>query len=252
MKTISKISLLLAMSMTIVVFNACRNDGPEQPTDIAVTSISLNKSTLSLTIGEERTLIATVLPENATDKTVTWRSDNEDVAIVDANGKVTAIKAGTATITAQAGEKTVTCEVSVLVYKIAEVPAVSNDKILETILAKHSGRPVFVNFWVTWCPFCNNANRTMAPLRAEMIERGVVMINITNESSPEATWLAALPDIGGIHYYLTNQQWTALRIRYQIQGFPTFMIFDRSGERTFKIAGFPGNDRMREELARVW
>ena len=40
-----------------------------------------------------------------------------------------------------------------------------------------------------------------------MKEQGVVMIYITNESSPKATWLAMLPDIGGIHYHLTNEQW---------------------------------------------
>ena len=118
MKTTLKFFFLLAMSTTIVVFNSCGNgddepNKPDEPTDIAVTSISLNKSTLSLIIGVEQTLIATILPENATNKTVTWTSNNEDVAIVDADGKITAIKAGTAIITAQAGEKTATCEVEV-------------------------------------------------------------------------------------------------------------------------------------------
>ena len=92
----------------------------------------------------------------------------------------------------------------------------------------------------------------MIPLKAEMKEQGVVMIYITNHTSPRAVWIGMLPNIGGIHYQLTAEQWAALSSRYQIRGFPTYMIFDKTGERTFEIVGFPGNDRMREQLAKVW
>ena len=67
---------------------------------ISVTRIFLNKTSLSLTEGEEFTLEATVTPDNATNKEVTWTSDNEAVATVSAEGIVKAIKAGTANITA--------------------------------------------------------------------------------------------------------------------------------------------------------
>lgn len=80
---------------------------------IAVTSVSLNKTTLKLKEGENETLIATVTPDNATDKTVTWTSSNPAIATVDENGKVAAIKEGEATITAKAGEKEATCSVLV-------------------------------------------------------------------------------------------------------------------------------------------
>lgn len=82
---------------------------------IAVTSIALNKSSLRINVGESETLIATVNPDNATDKTVTWTSSDETIATVDETGKVTAVKKGTATITAKAGEKTATCVVTVTV-----------------------------------------------------------------------------------------------------------------------------------------
>lgn len=83
---------------------------------IAVTSIELNKKSLTLKEGESETLTATVKPNNATDKTVTWTSSDDTVATVDESGKVTAVKKGTATITAKAGEKSATC--SVVVYRI--------------------------------------------------------------------------------------------------------------------------------------
>ena len=66
-----------------------------------VTSITLDKSELFLYTGNSETLTATIEPDNATNKNVTWSSDNEAVATVD-NGKVTAVKEGTATITVTA------------------------------------------------------------------------------------------------------------------------------------------------------
>ncbi|MBR6876276.1 MAG: leucine-rich repeat protein [Bacteroidales bacterium] len=81
--------------------------------DIPVSSITLNKTELSLTVGGTETLIATIQPSNALDKTITWSSSNTAIASVDANGKVTAVKEGSATITAKAGGKTASCSVTI-------------------------------------------------------------------------------------------------------------------------------------------
>ena len=81
---------------------------------VLVESVTLGKTELELIIGQaDVTLTATVKPDDATDKTVTWTSSNPAVATVDANGKVHAVAEGTATITAQAGDKTATCAVTV-------------------------------------------------------------------------------------------------------------------------------------------
>ena len=81
---------------------------------VAVTGVTLDKATLTLTVPETATLIATVSPETATDKSVTWASDNEAVATV-ADGVVTAVAEGTATITVTTvdGNFTATCVVTV-------------------------------------------------------------------------------------------------------------------------------------------
>ena len=94
---------------------------------VPVTSISLDRTTLTMTEGDTQTLTATVKPDDASDKTVTWTSSNTSVAKVD-GGKVTAVAQGTATISAKAGDKTATCAVTV------------NPKIVDT-----SG-PVIVSF----------------------------------------------------------------------------------------------------------
>ena len=66
---------------------------------VVVTGVTLNKSELSLNKGETETLVATVLPSNASDKSVTWSSSDSNVATVDDNGLVTAVGSGNATIT---------------------------------------------------------------------------------------------------------------------------------------------------------
>jgi len=80
-----------------------------------VQSVSLNKTTTTINIGNSETLIATVTPDNASNKDVTWKSSNTTIATVE-NGIVTAKKKGTTTITVTTvdGSKTATCAVSVL------------------------------------------------------------------------------------------------------------------------------------------
>ena len=82
---------------------------------VNVESIALNENTLTLYTNRDpktATLTATVSPDNATDKTVTWISADEKIATVE-NGVVTAVGNGTTTITAQAGDKTAVCTVTV-------------------------------------------------------------------------------------------------------------------------------------------
>ncbi len=81
---------------------------------VVPTSVALNKTTLTLDTGKTSTLKATVYPSNAANKKCTWSSSNTSVATVDGNGKVTAKKAGTATITVKTSNgKTATCKVTV-------------------------------------------------------------------------------------------------------------------------------------------
>jgi uncharacterized protein YjdB len=86
----------------------------DEQTDVPVTGVSLNTSTLNLIEGGTDTLTATVEPNNATNRNVTWSSDNPSVATVN-NGVVSAVSEGTATITVTTadGGKTATCAVTV-------------------------------------------------------------------------------------------------------------------------------------------
>ena len=105
------------------------------PEVIEVTSVSLNKTFLTLEIGESGTLTATILPNNATDKSVTWTSSDQSVAMVE-DGKVTAIESGTATITATTSNgKTASCMITVIepAPEVIEVTSVSLNKTSLTL-----------------------------------------------------------------------------------------------------------------------
>ena len=106
----------------------------KKDTNITITEVRLNKSTETLKEGDTTTLTATVLPENTTDsKSVSWRSSNSEVATVDANGTVTAKRAGTAVITATSTNgKTAGCTVTVSKKEIP-ITEISLDKSSATL-----------------------------------------------------------------------------------------------------------------------
>ena len=95
----------------------CGYERTVTPETVPVSQITLNKAETSISVGNSETLTATVAPENATIKALTWASSDEDVATVAPDGTVTAVKVGTATITATAVDgsgKSATCTVTVI------------------------------------------------------------------------------------------------------------------------------------------
>lgn len=100
----------------------------EGDSDVAVSveSVSLNTSALNVQVGDVVTLTATVLPQDADNKNVTWSSSNPEVAAV-ASGKVTALAEGTAmiTVTTEDGGKTASCTVNVKTSLLADVEQIS-------------------------------------------------------------------------------------------------------------------------------
>ena len=106
-------------TFTVKAENTAGSDSKEltltiNPAPVLVTSVALNKSELSLYTGQSEILTATVQPEDATKKNVTWSSNNAEVATVE-NGTVTAVGAGEATITVttEDGNYTAACKVTV-------------------------------------------------------------------------------------------------------------------------------------------
>ena len=101
------LSVISALSVV-----GCKDD---EPAIVPVDSVSINKTAITLVEGDSESLSATVTPSNATSKSVAWSSSRPDVAIVDGDGKVTAVKAGSATVIVITtdGSKTAKCDVTV-------------------------------------------------------------------------------------------------------------------------------------------
>ena len=115
----------LIVVLTVLFSFSCQKEIP-QP--VAVQAVYLNATSMELTEGESATLVATISPNDAENKTVIWSSSNMSIASV-LNGKVTALKAGNATIEVKTddGGKTATCEVTVNA-KVYPVTGVTLDK----------------------------------------------------------------------------------------------------------------------------
>ena len=101
-------TLTVAM-LLLIATNACKKD-------INVTGVTLDKTTLTLTVGETETLTATVLPNDATNQSVDWTCSNWNIVTIDEDIVVTAKKEGTAiiTVTTTDGNYTATCTVTVI------------------------------------------------------------------------------------------------------------------------------------------
>jgi len=107
---------------------------------VPVTGVKLDKDTLTLSIGGKETLTAQIDPANATNKAVTWSSSNTAIATVDANGVVTAVASGTATITVTTadGGFTATCTVTVIEAE-ARIGSTPYAKLTDALTAAANG-----------------------------------------------------------------------------------------------------------------
>ena len=156
-------------------------------TPIAVTGVSLNKSVTSIIIGDTETLIASITPDDATYKSLTWSSSNEAIATVNAAGIVTAITQGKATITVTTvdGGFTATCNVTI-VETILSVTGVTLNKETatlvigdtETLIATLNPEYAY-NQAVTW----SSSNEAVASVDASglvtAIAKGTAIITVT-------------------------------------------------------------------------
>lgn len=156
------------------------------PPVIAVSGISLNKSSATVEIGDTVTLIATVNPNNAANKAVIWNSSNSNVASVDNSGKVTAKSAGIATVTVKTSNgKTASCTVTVNAppqpksiydrpYNISEI-----EKDMETYIKNKGGNYNWnlnmdnCGYWVDPLPTSSKwtGDKLRSSLRADIDDR---------------------------------------------------------------------------------
>lgn len=162
-------------------------------TDIKVTGITLNKTTLNIKTGATEQLTAKVQPTDATNSKVTWSSNDKDVAEVDQTGMITAKKEGSAviTVTAQDGSgKTATCQVNVTDIKVSGITLSASTLAMQTEDVKQLS---VTNI--------TPANATNKALKWESKNTWVATVdesgNVTAKNPGEATITVTAADNGG-------------------------------------------------------
>ena len=112
-RTDTELTIYTTMNSTAAVYAQLNQIDVVYTDYVAVAEVTLDKTELTLVEGETGLLKADVLPEDATEKTVTWESSDPAVATVDENGTITAVKEGQVAITAKAGQASASCTVTV-------------------------------------------------------------------------------------------------------------------------------------------
>ncbi|GHT65258.1 hypothetical protein AGMMS50239_24600 [Bacteroidia bacterium] len=129
---------------------------------------------------------------------------------------------------------------------IKQVPNVAENKVFDEILKLYKGKVILVDFWATWCGPCLQALKEMTPLKESWKDKNLVIVYLTGETSPLATYNKMIPDIHGEHYRVSDSQWGYWSKAMKVEGIPTYMIYDKNGKQVQRYTGYPGNEVMKK------
>ncbi|NWJ51622.1 MAG: TlpA family protein disulfide reductase [Bacteroidetes bacterium] len=132
--------------------------------------------------------------------------------------------------------------------KVNATPAVAKEKLIDTIIAKYKGRVVLVDFWATWCGPCVKTMENMKPLKAELKDKGVVFVYLSNSSSPKPLWEGKIKAIGGEQYYFKADEWEYVMNSFGFESIPSYLIYDKNGILKHKFTSYPSTDKMRKMI----
>ena len=128
--------------------------------------------------------------------------------------------------------------------RVMPTPDVAAGKLLDAILSNYEGEVVLVDFWATWCVPCLNAMAQMEPLKNGRL-KDVRFVYITSGTSPKAKWEEMIPEVKGDHYYLTDNQLSAIYSRIGSNAFPTYLVVGKDGTRSHAYIGYQGETMLR-------
>jgi len=136
---------------------------------------------------------------------------------------------------------------------INETPVVAKEKLMEAILSKYKGKVVLVDFWATWCQPCMYAIKESHSLKVKFKDKKVTFVYITDISSSKELWKKTIQEIGYEHYFLNKEEMESIAFskKYGFDGIPTYLLFDSNGELKEKFTGYPGNDKIQEEIEKL-
>lgn len=128
---------------------------------------------------------------------------------------------------------------------VNDISSVLDDKVMETIVAKHKGKVIFIDLWATWCSPCLQAMQEFRGAKGDFHDKGIAFVYLTNGSSPRKLWEEKIKGIGSEHYYLEASQWEYIMNKFGLEGIPSYLLYNKEGVLVNKFTGFPGNDKVK-------
>lgn len=244
---VSKKGKVTGVSKGYATITAIAQDGSEVETSCEirvvtpVSSVTLDKSYLSMLIGESRTLKATISPSNATYKKSKWISSDETVAIVDEDGVVTTLKAGTATITAEAQDnsgKKATCYVTIR-DRVSSTGITTMDKKLIMVTGEEKTvqtvlNPVTSTDDYSWSTD-NSSVARVDKNTGKIIAKATGTANVTVMTDSGKTAIIEVTVIGLNVTELTLEQYTNYRLT--VEGASTSVSWDSGNPAIAEVTG---------------
>ena len=135
--------------------------------------------------------------------------------------------------------------------RILPVPDVPNDKLIESIVAQHPGKAVFIDIWATWCGPCKKGIKAMEPMKMKLKDKNVVFVYLTNESSPQKDFERQVAFISGLHYRLPG---TLISESFPgIDAIPQYYLYNREGKLVWQQCGWDdeGLETVKEEIEKA-
>lgn len=120
--------------------------------------------------------------------------------------------------------------------RILPVPDVPNDKLIETIVAQHPGKAVFIDIWATWCVPCKKGIKAMEPMKMKLKDKDVVFVYLTNERSPQKDFERQVAFISGLHYRLPGTKFS--EYFPGVDGIPQYYLYNREGKLVWQQCGW--------------
>ncbi|MFC1226223.1 TlpA family protein disulfide reductase [Pedobacter sp. BG31] len=131
---------------------------------------------------------------------------------------------------------------------INEISSIPDDKVMETIISKYTGKVIFIDLWATWCSPCLDDMQQFRTTKNTFHDKAVVFVYLTNNSSPRMLWEEKIKGIGNEHYYLTSNQWEYIMKHFDFQYIPSYILYNKEGVLVNKFQAFPGNEKVRDMI----